>query len=72
MESTQKIWVRSRRASLKDRAEVLRIQYFERNPPAFFQGSVQKTVLDRAGTINFSLPKPGFTQKSEQSLFQPS
>jgi hypothetical protein len=35
MESTQKIWVRSRRARLRDRAEMLRIQYFERNPQAF-------------------------------------
>ncbi|MBW4656189.1 MAG: hypothetical protein KME20_24585, partial [Kaiparowitsia implicata GSE-PSE-MK54-09C] len=33
----QKIWVKSRRARLKDMAEVLRIQYFERNPQPFFQ-----------------------------------
>jgi hypothetical protein len=30
-------------------------------------GSVQKTVLDRAETIDFWLSKPGFIQKSEQS-----
>jgi len=30
-------------------------------------GSVQKTVPDQAETIDFSLLKPGFTQKSEQS-----
>jgi hypothetical protein len=30
--------------------------------------SVQKTVLDQARTIDCSLPKPGFTQKSEQLL----
>jgi hypothetical protein len=30
-------------------------------------GNIQKTVLYRAETIDFSLPKPGFTQKTEQS-----
>ncbi len=28
---------------------------------------VQKTMLDRAETIDFSLPKPGFTQNSDHS-----
>jgi hypothetical protein len=32
--------------------------------------SVQKTVLDQARTIDCSLPKPGFTQKSEQLLLE--
>lgn len=34
-------------------------------------GSVQKTVLDRAETIDFWLPQPEFTQKSEQSCIYP-
>ncbi len=31
------------------------------------RGSVQKTVLDQAKTPDFSLPKLGFTQKSDRS-----
>jgi len=30
--------------------------------------SVQKTVLGQAETIDFSLPKPGFTENSDHSL----
>ncbi|MFM7529123.1 MAG: hypothetical protein ACKO63_11690, partial [Nodosilinea sp.] len=32
------------------------------------RGSVQKIVPDQAETIDFSLPKPGFTQSSDHSL----
>jgi hypothetical protein len=31
-------------------------------------GSIQKTVLEQAGTINFSLLQPGFTQNSDHFL----
>ena len=31
-------------------------------------GGVQETVLGQAETIDFSLPKPGFTENSDHSL----